>query len=255
MLKRINYLSGLINANWRTHLLGVKKTLFLAGMMFVQNVIFFMLWAVFFHSFSQIKGWHFADVAILIGCSSFSIGTGIFFCDGICTLARHIEEGTLDGFLTKPRHPLPLLMFSRSNAASLGDMITGPIYWIWFGKVSLMKFLLLLTVSLLAAVIFVAIMIVIYSLAFWLKNNSRFSAQLREVMYIFSTIPQHGQGMVVKIIMFTILPAGFISLLPVQLTQQFDLSLFLALIAAAAIYLFLAIAIFNRGLNYYRGWV
>ena len=51
--------------------------------------------------------------------------------------------------------------------------------------------------------------------------------------------------------MFTIMPAGFISLIPVFLLSSFDVLTFAVLTCAALIYAALAVLVFNAGLRRY----
>ncbi len=99
--------------------------------------------------------------------------------------------------------------------------------------------------------IFLSACVVIYSLAFWLKGNTRFSDQLFEMLIIVSANVIHGQPFGVKLIAFTLLPAGFITYLPVELIREFDWNIFLALLAATIFYAGLAHFVFKAGLKRY----
>ncbi|NTU76439.1 MAG: hypothetical protein HGA90_01245 [Alphaproteobacteria bacterium] len=249
---RIAYLGALLQANWKTHLLGFKRTAFLSVMMLLQNLMFFALWIIFFGSVGQIKGWVLKDVALLYGSIAFSVGLAMFFCDGARTIALRIQDGSLESLLTQPRHPLPSLLLSRSNAASLGDLLSGPVYWFCFGGLSITQLPALIGLSLLAAVIFLAATLMFFSLAFWLRRSGRFSEQLFEILVIISALPQHGQPFGVQLIMFSVLPAGFISLTPVSLMRHFEAGQLAALIAAAIVYVGLSVIVFHVGLKRYR---
>ena len=56
----------------------------------------------------------------------------------------------------------------------------------------------------------------------------------------------------IKLMVFSLLPAGFIVLLPVQLLRVPDLQIVLALSVAAVGYLTVALLLFNAGLRRYR---
>jgi ABC-2 type transport system permease protein len=54
------------------------------------------------------------------------------------------------------------------------------------------------------------------------------------------------------VLLFTLLPAGFLSYIPVQLLRQFDPAWFAAELAVVIGALFVSIAVFYRGLRRYE---
>jgi len=91
-----------------------------------------------------------------------------------------------------------------------------------------------------------------YSVAFWLNGNPRFSDQLFEMLLIFTGNILHGQPLALKLVAFTVIPAGFITYIPVQLTRGFDGLLFALLLAAIGFYGLLGIWAFESGLRRYK---
>ena len=88
-------------------------------------------------------------------------------------------------------------------------------------------------------------------MVFWLPNGGRFSDQLFEILIISATVPQHGQPLAIKLVLFSAIPAGFISLTPVSLMQNFDALVLAGLVAAALAYATAAVLVFNAGLKRY----
>ena len=119
-------------------------------------------------------GWRLHDVSLLYGVVTFAVGLSMFLCDGIRNLPLRIQDQSFDAFIVRPRHPLPALMFSRSNASSLGDLLSTPLYWFVFGDMTLDRLPMPLVVSLLATAIFPAATFLTYSVVFWLPNGGRF---------------------------------------------------------------------------------
>ena len=109
----------------------------------------------------------------------------------------------------------------------------------------------LFLLCLLAAIIFLAATVMFYSLTFWLRRGNRLSEQLFEILIMFSCTPQHAQPIGIKFVLFSVMPAGFISLIPVSLVQRFDIVQYAILIAATAFYSVLAVLVFNAGLRRY----
>lgn len=63
--------------------------------------------------------------------------------------------------------------------------------------------------------------------------------------------PQNVYGASLKILLFTAIPAAYIGFFPVKLMRNFSWPILLAIRAAAVLYMWLAVGIFNRGLRSY----
>ena len=192
-MSALAYVAALIKAGLAEHRADLKRTAMLSAVMFVQNFLFFVLWILFFNSVGEIRGWRLEEVSLLYGLVAAAVGLALFFCDGARTLPFRVQDGSLDAFITSPRHPLPALLLSRSSAASLGDVVSAPVYWFVIADAPLDQLPLLLALSLIGAVIFVAVMVMFTSMALWLPRSGRFSDQLFEMLIIFMVIPQHRQ--------------------------------------------------------------
>jgi ABC-2 type transport system permease protein len=104
---------------------------------------------------------------------------------------------------------------------------------------------------LLIGLLFLAIGICLQSIAFFTAGGSALADQLFETMICLGTIPQHTNGLVVKVILFTILPAGFMAIMPVEIVHRHSLALLAVLALAVSAYLAISVAIFNRGVSRY----
>lgn len=249
--KQLSYLWALITANIKSYAPEKKRLFIMSLFMVIQNTIFFALWIVFFDNVSDVKGWRLAEIAQMFGIGSSGIGISLFFANGARTIAYRIQEGTLDGFITKPREVLPVLMTSSSSPASLGDVFYGPFMWAMWGDLSWSNAPLLLALTLIAAALFTAFVIAIFSVSFWLKGNARFPEQLFEMMIIFTTNVVHGQSFKIKLLTFTVIPAAFINFVPILLLKDFSWLLFASLVAVTIVHCWLAVKIFNAGLRRY----
>ena len=102
-----------------------------------------------------------------------------------------------------------------------------------------------------SALIFVACGIVFFSLAFWLGKTETLSRQLWELLITFSLYPEPLFGGMLRLLLFTLLPAGFVGYVPARLAQHPSFGQALLLAAVAATYLTIAVAVFDRGLKRY----
>jgi ABC-2 type transport system permease protein len=249
--RTLSYLWALFSANVKSYAPDAKRVAMMSFFMIVQNTMFFALWIILFGTVRELKGWSFEEVARMYGFVASAIGISLFFFNGSRTIAYRIQEGTLDGFIARPRAVLPALLMSSSSPASLGDVLYGPLIWLVFCHVSMAEFLALSFLAVNAALLFTAMSVMVFSLAFWTKGSPRFGDQLFEMIVILSANMTHGQPLLVRLAVFTILPAGFINFLPVEIMRDFNLLYLLAVLGATLLYGWLAVQVFRAGLRKY----
>ncbi len=223
-----------------------------AAFMVANNVLFFAFWWIFFDRFQEVRGWRVGDVAALFGLVATGFGLSVVFAGGIRDLSRVVVDGDLDGFLTQPKSPLLHVTASRSFASGWGDIFSGLGFLLLSGRVDLEKLPLVVLGVLCSATVFTASAIVIHSSAFWLGRIEAVARQLWDFLITFSTYPRSLFDGALKLLLFTLLPAGFIGYLPVELLRDFAWSGLAAAVGGAALYAGLAIWVFRAGLRRYE---
>jgi len=251
LLDQIDYLWALVRANMRGYAADRTKLFVMSFFMLVQDAMFFALWIIFFSSISEVKGWKLEELSRMFGLISCAIGLSLFFFNGARTIAYRVQEGTLDALIARPRNVLPALLLSSSSPASLGDIFYGPLLWAALGNMSWGEWGLMIFLTVNAALMFTACTIAIFSTSFWLKGNTKFPEQLFEMLIILSSGIVHGQPLLVKIVMFTILPAAFMSYLPIELVRNFAWDSFALILGSTVFYGWLSVVLFKAGLRRY----
>lgn len=245
------YLAALLRLNLGAMLARPVVALTMAAMMFANNLIFFLVWVIYFANFSSLRGWGREDLALLIGIVAWAFGLTTILAGGVRDLARTIVEGGLDLYLGRPRHPLPALLLSRSGPAGLGDMASALVFWLWLAGKGSGDLPLLLLVATSAAIVFAASWTVIESLVFWRPSALPLCEELFNTFLMVAFYPQHPFGFTLRLALFTVFPTAFIGLLPVEALREADPLKILAMMGAAMVYAGVAIAVFNRGLSRY----
>lgn len=221
------------------------------GMMALNNVIFFTTWWIFFNRFDEIRGWRIGDVMALHGVVACAFGCAVILGGGVRELARMIADGELDVFLTQPKPALLHATGSQTFAAGWGDLLSGLAFLAVSGVVSPTEIPVALLAVSLSAIVFLATGIIIHSAAFWLGNVHGLARQVWEFMLTFAMYPQPLFTGPLRLLLFTVLPAGFIGYLPVGLLREFSLEGVAGTVAGAVIYASLAAWVFERGLRRY----
>ena len=221
--------------------------------MAVNNGVMLVFWFIFFDRFGTIEGYAFEEMFLLFGLVALSYGVAHTLAGNIGGhLAYLIAQGRLDYYLVFPRRLLPHILFSRMQISAVGDLLFGLVCvalaigadgwrWVWA----------LLGTGLAAAVI-VAYGVIAGSLSFFMGNSQNASHQMMGSLVTFGLYPMSFFSGGARLVLFTLLPAGFIGAVPVQLVQEPSGRVLLGLLAATAVFWLIAITLFQVGLRRYE---
>lgn len=236
----------------------LKSTLMLRGafvtqvvFMALNNFAFFVFWWALMQRVPVLRGWRLGDIQVLFGIVAAAFGLAVTLAGGVRHLGRFIDEGELDTLLTQPRPVLLYALGLRSQASGVGDVLSGIAFIGWSGQLSWRALPLVAFAIVASAVVFIACGIVFFSLAFWLGRVETLARQLWELLITFSLYPEPLFGGMLRLVLFTLLPAGFVGYIPARLVRSPSFGLVLLMTAATAVYLAIAIVVFDRGLRRY----
>jgi ABC-2 type transport system permease protein len=219
--------------------------------MVLNNLTFFVFWWALMQRVPHLRGWRLGDIQLLFGLVAVAYGLAVTGAGGVQHLGAFIEEGQLDTLLAQPRPVLPYALGLRLQAAGIGDMISGVLFIATSGEVPLRAAPLVLLAAAAGALVLVATGVVFFSLAFWLGRVDALARQLWELLIVFTVYPEPLFGGALRLLLFTALPAGFIGYVPVHFVQEPSLAQAVTMLAAAAVYVTIAVTVFERGLARY----
>jgi ABC-2 type transport system permease protein len=220
--------------------------------MALNNLVFFAIWLVFFRRFEVVAGWRLADMAALYGMIATSFGLSAVLAGGAMRLSSLVLEGRLDVALVQPKDPLVHLVASRMRASGIGDVGSGLFLLCASGLVGWDTAPLALAGILAGATVLTATAVLVHSLVFFLGPVESLAKQLVEFLVAFSCYPETVASGLLRIALFTALPAGFVSWLPVSLVREFTWTGLLATLGGAALFGTLAVVVFRVGLRRYE---
>jgi ABC-2 type transport system permease protein len=220
--------------------------------MFINDGMWVVFWVLYFTRFPVLRGWTVDDVLVLWASLTVSFGLVTGLLANCARIPAMVVQGQLDYYLALPKDPLLHLLISRVQPISLGDALFGPLLLIFLVKLTWMKALVFIAVALLSAVIWLGLYILTGSLTFFLGSSETLSGQIMGTILHFASYPTPIFDNIVKVILFTVLPAGFVSTLPVELVREFRWPDFALLAGAAALLLTAAVIVFRRGLRRYE---
>lgn len=219
-------------------------------LMMLNNVSIVVQWLVFFSLESDFGGYTFEDQMLAVALCTVTYGMVYLFFAGVDNIAKYIEQGALDKYLTKPKSPLIGVLTSKTQISALGDLLFGLVIFFIFYH-SLVQFLLFVVCAFFSFIIMLSFFIIVNSITFWFIRFADTKQAFTDSYISFSLYPYTIFSNVVMVLMHTIIPVGFAIFLPVTLFQDFSFIKLLILVGFAIFNMLFAIFLFNRGLKRY----
>lgn len=217
-----------------------------------NDCLWLLFWWSYFQQFPLVNGWRQTDIVVLWSVSAFGFGIGAAIFGNATRLAALIINGGLDAYLGMPRYALLHACISATDPSGWGDALFGLGAFLLFLHPSLLNLFLFVLLGLMVALIFTAFVIIFGSTAFFLGNTDGLTQQMTNALITFATYPMNIFNGVIRVLLFTLIPAGFISFVPLQLLHQFTWPLFVAMPSFTALILLAAAGFFHLGLKRYE---
>jgi ABC-2 type transport system permease protein len=252
MLKNLKFFLYLLRTSLKASISKRGAFLIESGLMVANNFIFLSMWWIFFRQFNDVAGWNFQDMIILTSVGIGGFGLMHICFGGVKTLSKTILQGDLDPFMTQPKNLLLHIAGSRSVSKGWGHLMTA-LLTIFLGGIATPYNLAIISVSILCScLIFTSANIIAHSLAFWMGSIETVSKKYCDALFLFAHYPTNIYSGFLQVIMFTFIPAGIITYLPVELVRHFSwlhLSIF---IASSVSFIGIAFFVFYAGLRKYE---
>ena len=240
------------------------RTMMFRGDFFIWSLVEFfwmtvnlLLIAVLYEHTSSIAGWNEYQMILLVGTSLLvqRLLMG-FFWTNLFEMGRNIRTGDFDFFLAQPGHPLFMASTRKLDPDGLLNSVVALGVVVYAARhlhlhPSLLDLALYGGLLLAGLAIHYSILVLTMSLTFWLK-----SAQGIEGIYFplaeFGRLPREAFRGLARLLFVWILPVVIVSNVPARsLLNGFQARWTLWLLALAAIWVVLAVGVFNRGLRRY----
>lgn len=220
--------------------------------MFINDGVWVIFWVLFFSRFPVLRGWTAQDVITLWALAAAGFGLSHAIYGNALHLAGLIVQGQLDVWMLYPRALLPHMLLGRMGVTAWGDLLFGLVVYVAFVRPDLPHLLLFLMLVCSVALLFLGFCVLAGSLSFFLGNGASLAEQWRIALITFSTYPSILFEGGVKLLLFTLMPAGFISALPIAALRNLSLAdAALALAGSLAVTL-VGVLAFAFGLRRYQ---
>ena len=218
--------------------------------MAINDFVWVIFWVLFFDQVGTLGGWDRDTILVLQAVLTTAGGLSL----GFLANARHIGSmavgGDLDAVLALPVSPLRFVLLRRVEPVNLGDLAFGLALFFVACDPTPQRTVVFLLVSLASAVLLTGFLVLAGSLAFFSGRSE--SGELGfHSMLLLGAYPVDLFAGAIRVVLFTVIPAAFISAVPAQLVEDFDLGQAAALAGVATLLAVAASATFTAGLRRY----
>lgn len=230
----------------------LNKVTFLSNIIFMllNNVSFIIQWIILYSMKDNVGGYTFNQVLILWGMATGTFGFAHFFFKKAFYLSDTITNGKLDSYLVQPKNVLISCITSEVSPSALGDLIYGCIMIVLSG-ITINKAFLFILFVILGGIVIVDIAVILGSLSFYISRSDIIADTGNNFMIFFATYPDGIFKGITKIILFTIIPIGITTYIPVWVLTKFNLFYLITVIVFTMFITLFAFTIFYKGLKRY----
>lgn len=219
--------------------------------MAVNDTVWVLFWILFFRRIGEVRGWDAEKTLLLFAVLTTAAGIAL----GVFANARKIGQlagdGELDATLTLPVDPLAHLLVRKIDPTIVGDLAFGPILFALAGDPSPERTALFVVGSLCGAVVLIGFLVAAGSLTLFIGGRGEQADLAFQAALILASYPIDFFGGLAKLLLFTVVPAAFISSIPAEMVGGFSLETALVLIGSAAFFSLLGIVTFRLGMRRY----
>src|SRR5439155_15040568 len=224
---------------------------FQVTLMIANDVTWILFWVLFFNRVGHVRGWAAHDVivlfSILLVCAGVSLG---IFAN--CRRIGHLAaDGALDETLVLPVAPLPYLLSRRIDAANVGDLLFGPVLFVIAGHPTPQRAAVFVVGALAGSLVLIGFLVACGALTLFVGGRGEQADLGFNAILIFASYPLDLFGGATKVLLFTAVPAAFVTGIPARLVRNFDAPAALLLVAVALAFALLGWGLFQLGLRRY----
>lgn len=228
-----------------------KSFWFQIAIMVTNDLAWVAFWLLFFTRVRAINGWDAERVLLLFAILTTVAGIVL----GLLANARRIgalaADGELDAVLTLPVNPLAYLLTRRVDTALLGDLLFGPVLFVLAGGPTVERTVLFVVGSLCGAAVMVGFLVAVGSVTLFAGGRGEAADLGFQAILLLASYPIDVFAGITKLLLFTAIPAAFVTAVPASLIDDFSAPGALALAGAALVFSVLGYATFTLGLRRY----
>lgn len=215
-----------------------------------NDVVWVAFWVLFFRRVGSVRGWDGHSILLLLAVITCAAGISLGLLANARRVGNMAVDGQLDGVLALPVPPLAHLLLRRVEALNVGDLAFGLVLFAFSGPPSVGRTVVFVGVVLAAAIVLTSFLVLTGSLAFFTGGGEGGELGFHAIL-LLGSYPVDIFAGAAKVLLYTAVPAAFVSTVPAGLVEDFDAGGAAALAAVAATFAGAAWVTFNLGLRRY----
>ena len=220
------------------------------AIMVANDVVWVIFWVLFFRRVGTVRGWDGDRILLLLAVLTSAGGIAL----GVLANARRIGnlavDGELDGVLALPVPPLAHLLLRRLEAINVGDLVFGVLLFTFTGSHTVARTAVFAGAVIAVAILVTGFLVLTGSLALFIGRNEGGELGFH-AMVLLGAYPVDVFAGAVKVVLYTVVPAAFVSSVPARLIEDFSVTRALLLAGVAATFALAGWAAFTLGLRRY----
>lgn len=227
------------------------------SIMVLNDIVWVVFWVLLFNRVGEVRGWDVDRIVLLLAVFTTNAGIVMGLFHNLRRIGELVVGGGLDALLVLPTSPLAHLMARRIETVFLGDIGFGIVLFAVAGNPTPAKTAVFVFAVVCAAMVVGGFLIIVGSLSFFASRDDAADLGLH-AMLAFGNYPVDMFGGVLRVILYGVIPAAFVTSVPAKLVDDFRLGWAITLAAVALFVAGLAVALFTFGLRRYTSgavWV
>lgn len=220
--------------------------------MIINNFMLLFFWWVLFGNINTLNGWNFTHILLLYAISSGAFACQALLFGGSFQISNMIANGHLDYYLVLPKPTLLHVLISRSQASAWGDLIFSVLVFGYTVAWNPGQLIWVPVFFITGGLVMTSFAVIVHSLSFWLGHSSGLASQLYEALLSFSLYPEGIFSGTVRVILYTVIPAAFVSYIPVGIISGWNSYGLALLVLVTTSIVLLAKWVFYKGLKRYE---
>lgn len=220
------------------------------SIMVLNDIVWVVFWVLFFRRVGSVRGWDSDRIVLLLSVLTTAGGIAL----GVLANARRVGnlavDGDLDSVLALPVPPLAHLLLRRIEAVNVGDLLFGLVLFFSLGRPTVARTAVFLGAVVAVSVLLTGFLVLTGSLAFFIGRNEGGELGFH-AMLLLGAYPVDIFAGAIKVLLYTAVPAAFVSTVPAGLIEDFDVVNALWLVGVAGAFAGAGWATFTLGLRRY----
>lgn len=225
---------------------------FQVAVMVANDLFFVAFWFLFFTEVDSVRGWDVDRTLLLLAILATVSGIALGLFPNARWLGTMISDGRLDAALALPSNPLTYLLGRSVDPSMLGDLVFGPLLFLALGDLSPERVALFVLGSAAGATVFVSFLVLLASVTFFAGGRGEHAELGFQAILMLSSYPPDIFGGTTRLLLFSVVPAAFVSGVPTRLVDDLSPALGATLLAVALAFAGAACLAFSLGLRRYR---